>query len=210
MRAILNLAAVLAAITSLAQVGGIMDYQRQTMVSPTMLMQQGDFRNDLKLDRDQSKAIGELTKEYQKRLNEASKAAADPSGGMKAMVELEKARAETDAKILEQLRPDQKARFRQLQWQCMGYKALYEEDLQKQLALTEEQVAKLKDFAAGESGRMMDAMRSGRGTGSGIKKMKEESAKTTMGFLTPDQIAELKAALGKENKSAKRMSEAMY
>ena len=39
-----------------------------------------------------------------------------------------------------------------------------------------EQVAKLKEFAAGESGRKMDAMRSGGGTGSGIKKMKEESA----------------------------------
>jgi hypothetical protein len=208
MRTLLLWAAALAASTLCAQTGGgFMDYQRQTMVSPTMLMQQGDFRNDLKLDKEQSKVIGELTKEYQKRLNEASRGATNPS---RRMVELEKSRAETDAKILEQFRPEQKVRFRQLQWQCLGYKALYEEDLQKQLALTEEQVGKLKEFESGESARMLEAMQKGRGTGSGIKKLKEESAKTTMGFLTPDQIAALKAALGKENKSAKRMSEAVY
>ena len=191
--------------------GNFMGLQRSMMTAPSNLLQTPDFRNDLKLDKEQSKTVNDILKEHRKRTDEISKTMqggnAAGLGGFRALQELN---AETDKRILALLTPEQTARLRQLQWQCLGYRALYEEDLQKKVGITEEQLAKLHDFQAGESGRMLEAMRGGgAGAASGIKKVRQESEKTVLGLLTAEQLISLKAALGKELKAAKRMSESM-
>jgi len=191
--------------------GNFMGLQRSMMTAPSNLLQTPDFRNDLKLDKEQSKTVNDILKEHRKRTDEISKTMqggnAAGLGGFRALQEMN---AETDKRILALLSSEQSARLRQLQWQCLGYRALYEEDLQKKVGITEEQLAKLHDFQAGESGRMLEAMRGGgAGAASGIKKVRQESEKTVLGLLTAEQLISLKAALGKELKAAKRMSESM-
>ena len=191
--------------------GDFMGLQRSMMTAPSNLLQTPDFRNDLKLDKEQSKTVNDILKEHRKRTDEISKTMqggnAAGLGGFRALQEMN---AETDKRILALLSSEQSARLRQLQWQCLGYRALYEEDLQKKVGITEEQLAKLHDFQAGESGRMLEAMRGGgAGAASGIKKVRQESEKTVLGLLTAEQLISLKAALGKELKAAKRMSESM-
>ncbi len=187
-----------------------MGMQRSMMISPGVLLQQADFKKELKLDKDQTKAIDEIVKNHRKRMDDLAKSmqsnSAGALAGFKAMEDLN---AETDAKVSAVLTPEQKARFRELQWQCLGFRALYEEDLQKKLGLSESQLATLKQIQAGESSRMMQAMqgKGGAEMGKSMKKFREETAKLVMDVLTPEQIAAHTAALGKELKAAKRMSE---
>ena len=189
-----------------------MGIQRQTMISPGNLLAQGDFKKELKLDRDQDRKISEITKDYRKRSDAAMKTS--QTGDFNAMsnvIQTMKAiEDDTNANVASVLNPDQSKRLREMQWQVMGAKSLYEPDLQKLLNLTPEQIAKIDEYRKGEMGRMMQAMQGGsdpRKTAEGLKKQRAETKVFLMGCLTPEQAAAFKDAMGKEVKAATKMAE---
>lgn len=214
MRALLCLVVCLLAALVSAQGMDPMGMQRDMFTAPSMMMMQPDLKKELKLAKDQDKKISEISKAHMKKMQEMSSKARgnDLSNSLNSMAEMQAAQAESDKAILAALNPEQTRRLRQLQWQILGSKALYEADLQKELALTEEQVGKIEEHRSGDAGRMMEAMQSGGGSkmANAIKKVKAESAKILIGFLTPEQAAKYKEALGPESKAAKRMSDQVF
>jgi hypothetical protein len=212
MKSLTCLWVLFAAATSFFQEFDPMGIQRQMVLSSGNLLTQKEFRNDLKLSKEQGKAVDEIVKEHKKKQDEALKPGSNSNDFNAATAAIEKVKTlndETDRRIAEVLTPEQNQRFRAIQWQCLGTKALYESDLQKALSLSDEQRSKISEHKKGEMGRLMSIMQSNRGAGMApaLKKAREESAKTLMGFLTPEQTAAYKAALGKELKAATRISE---
>jgi Spy/CpxP family protein refolding chaperone len=213
MKALLFLVALLIGALVSAQ---DMDMMSRMFTSPTMLMSQPDFKKELKLTKEQDKKITEISKAQQKKMQEASNKARgsgnDMVGGFGLMAEMQKSQDEADAAIVAELSPDQARRLRQLQWQILGGKAFYEADLQKELGLSEEQIAKVTEYKEGDSARMMETMtkNSGAKMANAMKKLREERLKTMLAILTPDQVAKHKAALGPESKAAKRAGEQVF
>jgi hypothetical protein len=212
MKLAMTLVFFMSIVLSFGQSGFSMsDMQRDLMLSTGNLLQNGEIKNELKLDREQSGKVNEILKEYRRRSNEISKPGRgnDLSAGLSSLKNISELNAETDKKVAEVLNVEQRRRFRQMQWQCMGYRALYEEDLQKELGLNEDQVGKLGEHKARGQERLMQAIsgKSGAGMQSAVKKAREDAQKSAIEILTPDQQTSYKAALGKEVKAAKRYSE---
>lgn len=130
---------LVSAVLSFGQSGFSMsDMQRDLMLSTGNLLQNGEIKNELKLDREQSGKVNEILKEYKRRSNEISKPGRgnDLSSGLSSFKNISELNAETDKKVAEVLNVEQRRRFRQMQWQCMGYRALYEKTFKRSLDLT--------------------------------------------------------------------------
>lgn len=190
------------------------DSMQKMLTSTGRLLNQNDFKKELKLTGDQNKKISALTKNQEKKTQELlRKGGSDMNSSIKAMAELDVLDEETDKAIQAELTPEQARRLIEIKWQIVGVKAIYDPVLQKELGLSEEQVAKLDSWKAGENERMMSLM-DPSGNAHKIKearkKMKEDDDKNIKGVLLPDQLAKYKAALGAECKAAKRLSDMMF
>lgn len=190
---------------------------RKMMTSTGMLMAQNDFKKELKLTGDQNKKISDIAKNYQKKTQEMTKKAQSSGPDMAAMTaqmkEMDDLNDETDKAVRAELTPEQSRRLTQLQWQIVGVKAIFEPDLQKELALTEDQLAKLAEWKEGENSRMMallQASRSPNAMKDARKKMKKDDETNILGALLPAQLEKYKQALGPESKAAKKLSESLF
>lgn len=189
---------------------------RNIMTSTGTLMNQNDFRKELKLTGDQNKKITALAKAHQKGMQDISKKA-QSGGDMAAMTatlkEMETLDSDTDKAILAELTPEQVRRLSQIKWQILGVKSIYDPELQKELGLSEEQIGKLNEWKKGESERMMalvQASRSPNAMKEARKKIKADDEAAILGALLPEQVEKYKAALGPECKAAKKMSDTLH
>ncbi len=184
---------------------------RRMRTSPGMLLAQGDFKKELKLAKDQDKAISEVLKNHQKELAVISKKAQQNPMDMSSFKDMDLLDERTNLAISQALKPDQAVRLRQHQFQVMDYGAYYEADMQAMLELTAEQKTKIDEFKAGESSRKLGIFQktSGSGLTKAFKKLREESQGILIGMLTTDQVVKYKAALGPECKAAKKMAESV-
>lgn len=201
-----------------AQIGmNSQDTMQKMMTSTGRLMGQNDFKKELKLSGDQNKKVSDLAKNHEKKTQELMKkvqgGGTDMATMTSFMTEMETLETETDKAIQAELTPDQARRLAQIKWQIVGVKAIYDPVLQKELALTEEQVAKLAEWKKGENSRLLGLMEA-NGNPNKIKaarkKMKDDDESNIMGALQPEQVAKYKAALGPECKAAKKMSELLF
>jgi hypothetical protein len=181
---------------------------RSMLTAPSSMLQQGGLKSDLKLTGEQAKKVDAILKDFLKKTRSISKkmegSGRDMSGASAAFVEMATAQKEADDAIIAELNDVQKIRLNQLRWQCLGAKALYEEDLQKALGLSADQIAKISEYRDGSNARMMEAMQ--HGGASAIKGLNKKDADYLKGLLTPEQQANYKTALGPENKTASKMA----
>ncbi len=190
---------------------------RNIMTSTGNLMNQNDFRKELKLTGDQNKKVTALAKAHQKGMQDISKKAQSSGADMATMAatlkEMETLDSDTDKAIFAELTPEQTRRLTQIRWQILGVKSIYEPELQKELGLSEEQIGKLNEWKRGESERMMalvQASRSPNAMKEARKKIKADDETAILGVLLSEQVERYKAALGPESKAARRMSETLH
>lgn len=190
------------------------DSMQKMLTSTGRLLNQNDFKKELKLTGDQNKKISALTKNQEKKTQELlRKGGSDMNASIKAMAELDALDEETDKAIQAELTPEQARRLTEIKWQILGVKAIYDPVLQKELGLSEEQAAKLDSWKAGEGERMMALMDTGGNPHKlkdARKKLKDDDDKNIKGVLLPDQLTKYKTALGAECKAAKRLSDMMF
>lgn len=160
------------------------------MTSPCLCVQNPDVKKELKLNRDQGKKIDGVLKEINEEMKNAQKSMA--LAGMKAAMEA------GDAKVWEILDDTQDQRLRELILQMKGAMALTEEATSKELGLSEEQVAKIKELKSKASKDWMGHMQAG--SQSGMKKGKDvmdQLEKDAVAVLTTEQQAKYTKMLGK-------------
>lgn len=97
--------------------------------------------------------------------------------------------AEDDKKIAGMLSPEQLARLKQIRVQALGAGALMDETLAKELAITDDQVAKLQSA-------MRDMRQGGGGGGGNPGEMRAKMTAKAMEILSADQKAKLEALKG--------------
>ena len=105
--------------------------------------------------------------------------------------EMVKRTAEQDKKIGEVLDAKQAARLKQIRLQVSGAMAFMNEDVAKELKITEEQTGKMRDAMQA----LRDSAQGGGGAG-GFAAMREKMNAKVMEILTDDQKAEYKKMLG--------------
>jgi Spy/CpxP family protein refolding chaperone len=106
--------------------------------------------------------------------------------------EMVKRTAEMEKKIAEVLDAKQVARLKQIRLQVSGAMALMNEDVAKELKITEEQTGKMRDAMR----EMRDAGQGGGGDQAARAEMRKKMNAKVMGILTDDQKAQHKKMLG--------------
>jgi Spy/CpxP family protein refolding chaperone len=98
------------------------------------------------------------------------------------------------------LRPEQLARFEQIQLQLAGAYALARPDIEKTLKLTDEQKAKVQKIGETWSKATHDAIQKARANGQrateGIAGLRKEVEASILEMLTPDQKTQWKTMIG--------------
>jgi Spy/CpxP family protein refolding chaperone len=127
---------------------------------------------------------------------------ADPS----EIAALVKEMREEEGEIIAKLNDDQKNRLKQLNYQRMGPRLLTDEGAQKDLELTEDQIAKITEASAAMREKAMELFQSGGGEGMREKmdELQEEMQKTLDSILTDEQNEKLVELKGEEFKFPER------
>ena len=156
MKAVMRLVAVAAiavmAVSSFAQGGGGRGGFGQFgrggfgMQDPNgvFLINRGDVQGEIKLTADQKSKLDALRQAQMDKLREAMQG----GGGdqQDRMATFQKLQAENAKDTLAILTPEQKKRLKELAVQRMGNSAIANADMQKELGVTDEQKAKIKDL----------------------------------------------------------------
>lgn len=147
-----------------------------------------------------------LTDEQKTKLKEAVPEGRGPGGGgganfrdmseeerAKAMEERAKQAAETEKKIAGILDEKQNARLKQIRLQITGARAIMNEEVAKELGITEEQTTKIREAMTA----LREEMQGGGGGGPGaFAEMAEKMNAKLMEQLTDEQKAKYKEMLG--------------
>jgi len=208
---------VVAALASLSSAQfDMMGSMRKMKTAPVFLVGMPEVKKELKLTGDQNKKIGAIQKEFQKKTDEATKM---PKGGqdLSAMMAMSKTLAEAEDNaskaIVDTLNPGQAKRLTEIQIQVSGPTCLFEPEMQKGLALTDDQISKVDEIKAGEASKMMEvfqASQGGRDPKAMQKKMKEVRAErdaNLLKILSPEQTKKLTDLQGPPFAAAKKIAE---
>jgi Spy/CpxP family protein refolding chaperone len=157
--------------------------------SPAALLANEDVQTELKLTDEQKEKVKAFAPAQGQR---GQRQPGQPRGNRgQANPEAAKA-AETFVK--ETLTPDQRHRFQQIRYQVMGVAAFNDEEVQKELKLTDEQKTKFKDLAEAQAKARAELFQGGRpaaGAGQELAQKQQAMAKEygekAQGILTEDQ-----------------------
>ena len=166
------------------------------MASPQIMLQRGEIKKELKVTRDEAKQLDELNKQYQELMKAGSK---DPATALTAF----KKGDEVGEQMRAVLDDGQKARFRELQLQCLGPSALLQEDVRTSLGLAPEQTDAIKAAKKEASDGMLDAARNGKMGNKTMENLVKAYEEKAMKALTPEQTEKFKALQGKPFKDAR-------
>ena len=161
----------------------------------SMVAMMPDVQKELKVTKDQKKQI-------QDAISAMSKMGAgmDPTqmaaGGVMDMTSMNN---QMDARVLASLSPDQMSRLTELWVQYNGPRVLQNDDVAKQLQLTDDQKSKIKAIWDDYTNVYMDQMRHIHigSTMNGVKKKKKECDAATLALLTDDQNKAFASMQGK-------------
>lgn len=179
--------------------------------SPLMLLTMPEVKKELKLSGEQNKKLGAINKNYQNKMRDMARSAArDPDAADK----MERLEQETAMDSLAVLTPDQSKRLTQIQYQVLGGTSLYIPAVQKQLGLSEGQIAKIREVGDPEDTRISDIISEGAGdVKSRRKKIREIKAARDAAIyklLADEQMAKLKELQGPPSEAAKKLAERDY
>lgn len=155
-----------------------------------------EVRTEIKSTPDENSKIDALAEKIVGDMQEAFQGA---NGDMDAMQDaIEKVNAKYDAELAKVLTTDQDTRLRQLFIQYNGAGAIQRPDIAKDLGLTADELAKVKQAQKDERQKVMETF-SGGGGGDpmeAIKKLNDEFTANLDKILTEDQRTKLKTMAG--------------
>lgn len=167
-----------------------------------------DVQNDLKLTDDQKTKLADAQQKMQDGIREIMQNAGDDQEARQAAFQKYQENVKKD--VLAILSKEQAARLRQINIQIAGNGAASFTDVQKDLGLTADQIAKIKDLQSKQRDAMMALFQKMRDQEITREEMQEASKKnsdalnTEIGkVLSADQKAKLKTMGGAEFKADK-------
>ncbi len=179
LRALAGGVAVLLAYPALAQFPG---GGRGGMEGPMLLLNKS-VQDELKLS-DEQKA--ELHK-AQEKMRAAFQDARQSGDREKAKGAADDARKEAE-KVQEALKPEQAKRFKQVQLQVRGMRAFADSDVQKQLKLSDKQIAEVREIGEGVQRNAQELFQNrGPDTMKKVAALNKEAMEKVSGILTEDQ-----------------------
>lgn len=180
-----------------------------------MLLQRNDVQTDLQLTADQKTKLSELQKKQRGQMRGPGGPGGPGDGGgeppdpEQMRAEMEKRMKEQDAQVNAILTSDQQKRLKEIAIQLQGNSAILQEDVQKELGITDNQKDAIEAAMQAQRDQMDEMRENGGGPGEGgpggdrqammaaMKKM-QDSLNTELGkVLTTEQAAKLKAMGGK-------------
>jgi len=203
-------ALVTASALSMAQ-GRMMMGMRGGGGNKAMLLQRDDVKKDLALTSEQTKKLEDVQQDQQDKMRAAFQEMRD-SGGQpdpdKMREMFTKMMKESEKAAMAVLTPEQQKRLKEIWVQVSGNRVVLDEDMQKELALTADQKAKVKALQAKQQEAMqsvMEQMRNqeiDRDQAMEIFKKNDKALDTELGkVLTAEQAAKLKGMAGKPFKA---------
>ena len=171
------------------------------------LVQRPDVQKDLKMTDDQKKAVAKIQEDNQAAMRTRMEAMRNGGGGggdrEAMMAEFQKMQKETDAKVKAVLTPEQQTRLKQINIQMGGSRVVFREEVQKELAFTDEQKKKLTSLqtAMNEANQaIMQRMRDQEITREEVQELQAKNNKTMdeeiAKVLTAEQKTKLEAMKG--------------
>ena len=187
--------------------GGMIGGMGMGMGTGFMLMRQ-DVQNDLKLTADQKAKIEAISQKYREQMRSRMGGPGMGQGDWQARIdEMRKMMEAQDTEVNQVLTPQQQKRMKEIRLQLMGPAALLEQEVQKELGLTSQQVSKIEDLqrkASEANMSLFQKMRDGSVTREQVQQAMQNNQKAleaeTMKVLTPEQQGKLKAMRGAEFK----------
>lgn len=172
-------------------------------------LQRKDVQKELAVTSEQVAKIEALAKKNQEDMRAAREAMQNGGGDRTAMQEMQKKAQEATKKEIEKiLTADQNKRFKEIQIQMMGGRALMNADVQKELGVTADQKAKIEAVQASQRDKMQDMMQQMRDGNldrtqmqEAMQKMNQSIADEMIKVLTADQKTKFEAMKGKPFKA---------
>lgn len=207
LRIVLAAAWMALAVAGMAQQGrGVMIMRGSDNVG---LVNRADVQADLQLTAEQKTKVAELQKSLGEKRQSMMEDVRNNGGDFQsARAQMEKMQADFDKQILAVLTPDQAKRLKEIRLQLEGNRAILNKETQKELGLTEAQLAKIEKLLADQQAgmqTMMEGMRDGSMT---REEMRDQMQKRMRAFdvelgkvLTTEQADKLKAMGGKPFKA---------
>jgi len=164
---------VMAAITASAQGfggggqgrGGMRMFGMGGGTSTAMLLQREDVQEDLALTSEQKSSLKDIQQNQTDKMRasfeemRASGTRPDPTTMRETMTKMMK---EVDAEVNKVLKPEQQTRLKEISIQLDGNKAVMKPEIQKDLAITDAQKAKLKTLQEGSQAASQSVMEKAR------------------------------------------------
>jgi len=185
---------------------------RNMQSSPVMLLGMEEVRKELKLEDDAMEKLSDLAEDFQADMREEvmaimQDAGDDREGAMKEVAEVVKEMSEDVMKEVKGMLNDkQMKRLNQLHVQRMGFNALMDASIKKELKITDEQTEKIEKAMADAQSEMREAMMEMRESGSfdreAFAEMRQESNEKMAAIgdkvLNDDQKKKLKEMKGEK------------
>ena len=205
---ILMATAAVLVCSAMAQGGGQRRGGFRNQGDPLQLTSREDVQKDLNLTEDQKTKLSELRDKSQQKSREAFTAARDSAGDdreamMKAMQTIMAKMSEENAKeIATILTADQVKRLKEISIQFVGISIVASnKEIQKDLSITDDQLAKIKDLQTRQQAAMREAMQNAQGDQAAIQEARTKNDKILVDeinkVLTDAQKAKLKDMSGK-------------
>jgi|GEM_PF-6268027 len=220
MKVLRSLWIVLAALTvALTQAQyDAMGMAQKMRTSPLALMAMGDIRKELKLTGDQNKQVEQIQKDHMKKMADLQKAArAEGTAGFMGLSKsMQEETDKSSQAILALFTPEQSKRFTEIQLQVAGPISLGEPELQKALALTPDQIAKVEQIKKDANDKIMALVQPGQRNASGSEMMKKlkaihvERDAALLKLLTDEQAAKYKELQGTPSPAAKKLADTVF
>ncbi len=170
---------------------------------PGMLLTNKGVQKEIKADEDQAKKLDAFGAEMRTKATEAREKLQDldQDARREKMTELNKTwGAEVDKAIREILKPEQVARFKQIQLQARGAQAFGDAKLAEKLKITDDQTSKIKEITDAANEQRREIFQSaGDDREAAMKKMTElnkEINGKVVAIMTDDQKATWKTMTG--------------
>lgn len=175
----------------------------------SMLLNREDVQRDLALTSTQKDKLEGAREEMMEKMREAFTAARESGGDMSAVrPQMEKMMKESEKTLLAILTPEQAKRLKEISIWINGNRSLLDEEIQKDLKMTDDQKSKAKNLQTKQGEAMQSLFEKMRNQEIDREEMQAAMKKNNdildaeLGkLLTADQAAQLKSMKGKEFKA---------
>jgi Spy/CpxP family protein refolding chaperone len=161
---------------------------------PSTILLQKPVQEELKLSDAQKTDLQKIQESRRTAMQGAFQPGGDREKAQEAMKTIrENTKKELD-KVSETLKPEQKKRLKQLEIQFAGFRAFAQEDVQKELNLTDKQKTEVKELGEGVAKDVQELFAGAQGDrekmremGKKVQAVSKEAMEKVSGLLTDDQ-----------------------